>query len=146
MMSKVKYDQPGLWKEEKIMALNILIVDDSSLTRKAIKRILGMLELQIGQILEAENGLDALKVLDGSKVDLVLADLNMPQMGGVEMIHKMKMTENTRSIPVVIISTESSMARIKELLAQGVKDYLHKPFAPEEFRNIISHTLERVYD
>ena len=128
------------------MAINILIVDDSSLTRKAIKRILGMVELEIGEILEAENGLSALKVLDESKVDLVLADLNMPQMGGVEMIHKMKMAENTRSIPVVIISTESSMARIKELLAEGVKDYLHKPFAPEEFRNIISHTLERIYD
>lgn len=128
------------------MALNILIVDDSSLTRKAIRRILSMVELEIGEILEAENGLSALKVLDESKVDLVLADLNMPQMGGVEMIHKMKSTETMRSIPVVIISTESSMARIKELLAQGVKDYLHKPFAPEEFRNIIFHTLERIYD
>lgn len=126
------------------MAVNILIVDDSCLTRKAIKRIIGMIDLEIGEIYEADNGIDALEILDRSKVDLVLADLNMPQMGGVEMIQKMKTAETTRSIPVVIISTESSMTRIKELLAQGVKDYLHKPFAPEEFRNIISHTLERI--
>jgi two-component system chemotaxis response regulator CheY len=126
------------------MAMNILIVDDSSLTRKAIRRTIGMLNMEIGEIYEAENGCVALKKMDEVRVDLVLADLNMPEMGGIEMIHKMKSLETMRSIPVVIISTESSMARIKELLAQGVKDYLHKPFAPEEFRNIIAHTMERI--
>jgi two-component system chemotaxis response regulator CheY len=128
------------------MAMNILIVDDSSLTRKAIRRTIGMIDLEIGEIFEAENGSLALKVMDESRIDLVLADLNMPEMGGIEMIQRMRSTETTRSIPVVIISTESSMARIKELLSQGVKDYLHKPFAPEEFRNIISHTMETIHD
>jgi YesN/AraC family two-component response regulator len=128
------------------MAMNILIVDDSYLTRKAIRRTIGMIDLEIGEIFEAENGSLALKVMDESRIDLVLADLNMPEMGGIEMIQRMKSAETTRSIPVVIISTESSMARIKELLSQGVRDYLHKPFAPEEFRNIISHTLETIHD
>jgi two-component system chemotaxis response regulator CheY len=128
------------------MAMNILIVDDSALTRKAVRRIIGMLNMEIGEIFEADNGLSALKLMDESRVDLVLADLNMPEMGGIEMIRRMKSAETTRSIPVVIISTESSMARIKELLAQGVRDYLHKPFAPEEFRNIISHTMESIHD
>jgi two-component system chemotaxis response regulator CheY len=128
------------------MAMNILIVDDSSLTRKAIRRIIGMINMEIGQIFEADNGVSALKIMDESRIDLVLADLNMPEMGGIEMIHRMKSAETTRSIPVVIISTESSMTRIKELLAQGVRDYLHKPFAPEEFRNIISHTMESIHD
>jgi two-component system chemotaxis response regulator CheY len=128
------------------MAMNILIVDDSSLTRKAIRRIIGMIDIELGEILEAESGVSALKIMDEAKVGLVLADLNMPEMGGIEMIQRMKAAETTRSIPVVIISTESSMARIKELLAQGVRDYLHKPFAPEEFRNIISHTLGSLHD
>lgn len=128
------------------MAMNILIVDDSSLTRKAIRRIIGMINMEIGQIFEADNGVSALKIMDEARIDLVLADLNMPEMGGIEMIHRMKSAETTRSIPVVIISTESSMTRIKELLAQGVRDYLHKPFAPEEFRNIISHTMESIHD
>jgi response regulator RpfG family c-di-GMP phosphodiesterase len=128
------------------MVMNILIVDDSSLTRKAIRRTLGMIDLEFGEIFEAENGSLALKVMDESRIDLVLADLNMPEMGGIEMIQRMKSGETTRSIPVVIISTESSMTRIKELLSQGVRDYLHKPFAPEEFRNIISHTMESRHD
>jgi len=116
------------------MALNVLIVDDSSLTRKKIKRIIEMANLDVGQFLEAENGTEALKVLDEANVDLVLADLNMPEMGGAEMVRQMKTSEATKSIPVVVVSTESRTTRIKDLLAEGVKDYLHKPFTPEEFK------------
>ncbi|MHC4423142.1 MAG: response regulator [Planctomycetota bacterium] len=119
------------------MALNVLIVDDSSLTRKRIKRIIEMANLDVGQFLEAGNGVEALKVLDEASVDLVLADLNMPEMGGAEMVRRMKSSEATKSIPVVVVSTESRTTRIKDLLAEGVKDYLHKPFTPEEFREIM---------
>lgn len=119
------------------MALNILIVDDSRITRTSIQHIISMVDLEIGQILEAENGQEALKVLTEADVDLVLADLNMPKMGGAEMIRHMKSSEATKSIPVVVVSTESRTTRIKNLLAEGVKEYLHKPFTPEEFRQII---------
>ena len=119
------------------MALNILIVDDSSLTRKRIRRIIEMTDLDVGQFLDAENGAEALNFLKQSNVDLVLSDLNMPKMGGVEMVHRMKGCEATRSIPVVVVSTESKTTRIKELLAEGVRDYLHKPFTPEEFKESI---------
>lgn len=119
------------------MAWNILIVDDSSLTRKRIKRIIEMACLDVGRFLEAENGMEALEILDEANINLVLADLNMPEMGGAEMIRQMKTSEVTRSIPVVVVSTESRTTRIKDLLAEGVKDYLHKPFTPEEFREIM---------
>ena len=125
------------------MALNVLIVDDSSLTRKKIRRIIEMVELDIGQFLEAGNGLEAMKILDETKVDLVLADLNMPGMGGAEMIHQMKTDETKRAIPVVVVSTESRTTRIKQLLADGVKDYLHKPFTPEEFKEIMHTVLSK---
>jgi two-component system chemotaxis response regulator CheY len=123
------------------MAYNILIVDDSVLTRTAIKRIIRMIGIEVGQLLEAADGREALKVLDTQSVDLVLADLNMPQMNGVELIHEIKKQRNHADIPVVMVTTESSMARIKELLAEGVKDYLHKPFTPEEFRTVIDRAL-----
>ena len=123
------------------MALNILIVDDSSLTRKAIKRIIDMLGLDVGQILEAENGAEALKILSETKVDLVLADLNMPEMGGIEMIYHMRGNEATKDIPVVVVSTESSTTRIEGLLANGAKAYLHKPFTPEEVKEVITQTV-----
>lgn len=121
------------------MAWNILIVDDSSLTRKRIRRIIEMAGLDVGQFLDAGNGAEALKILEQSNVDLVLSDLNMPEMSGAEMVHRMKSAQATKSIPVVVVSTESKTARIKELLAEGVKDYLHKPFVPEEFKEVMEN-------
>lgn len=123
------------------MAWNILIVDDSALTRKAIRRIINMIGLDAGQILEAENGSDALQVIDDEHIDLVLADLNMPVMSGMEMIFHMRGNENSKSIPVIIVSTESSTTRIEGLLADGAKGYLHKPFTPEKFREILTHAI-----
>ena len=123
------------------MALNVLIVDDSALTRKAIKRIISMIDLETDEALEAENGSEALEVLEQSNVDLVLADLNMPIMSGMEMIYHMRGNEATKSIPVIIVSTESSTTRVEKLLADGVKDYLHKPFTPEKLKEIITRTL-----
>ena len=123
------------------MSLNILIVDDSSLTRKAIRRIIDMIDLGVEQILEAENGSEALKVLDTANIDLVLADLNMPEMTGIEMIYRMRDNEATKDIPVVLVTTESSTTRIEGLLANGAKAYLHKPFTPEELKKVITQAL-----
>ncbi|HEG42798.1 MAG TPA: response regulator [Phycisphaerales bacterium] len=123
------------------MSYNILIVDDSSLTRVAIKRIIDMVDVDAKDILEACNGVEALDVLSKNDVDLVLADLNMPEMGGVELIQKMKESDNLAGIPVIVVSTESSTTRVKELVEDGIKDFLHKPFTPEEFRVILAKNL-----
>lgn len=123
------------------MNLNILIVDDSALTRKAIRRIIDMIGLEVDEILEAGNGSEALGILGDHNVDLVLADLNMPVMDGFEMIYKMRGDEATKNIPVVIVSTESSATGIEKLLADGVSDYLHKPFKPEQFKEVIERTV-----
>ncbi len=115
------------------MACNILIVDDSAITRSVIKRVINMVGLEVGEILEADNGLSALKVLDEHHVDLVLADLNMPEMGGAQLAHEMQEAEATKSIPVAVVTSEPNTIRVKQLLSDGIKDYLHKPFTPEEF-------------
>ena len=124
------------------MSYNVLIVDDSVLTRAAIKRIIDMVDLDVGDVLEAENGVEAFKVLGSNSIDVVLADLNMPEMGGVELVHKMKSDDAYSDIPVIVVSTESSVTRIKELLGEGIKDFLHKPFTPEEFRATLAKNLE----
>jgi two-component system chemotaxis response regulator CheY len=121
--------------------VNILVVDDSTLTRKAIRRIIEMTGLEVGTILEAENGRQALEVLQKGGIDLVLADLNMPEMGGIEMIYHMWGNDALRGIPVVVISTESSTTRIEGLIANGAKDYLHKPFTPEQMKRIIERSI-----
>jgi len=123
------------------MSMNVLIVDDSSLTRKAIRRIIDMLDLDTENILEAGNGARALEILGQTRVDLVLADLNMPVMDGIEMIYHMRGSEDTKGIPVVIVSTESSQTRIEKLLSDNVKDYLHKPFKPEDFKEVIENAI-----
>ena len=124
------------------MALNILIVDDSKLTRRAIRRIIGMLELDVGELIEAEDGLEAIEKIKGPvKIDLVLADLNMPKMTGIEMIYHLRGEEATKSIPVVIVSTESSTTRVEALLADGAVDFLHKPFTPEQIREVLQRTV-----
>ena len=123
------------------MGLNILIVDDSSLTRKAIRRIIDMIDLDAELTLEAEDGQKALEVIAENHIDLVLADLNMPVMDGMEMIYNLRGDEKTKSIPVVIVSTESSTARVEKLLAEGVNNYLHKPFTPEKLKDIITQTI-----
>ena len=125
------------------MGLKVLIVDDSALTRKAIKRVFDMLGMDIEQVVEAEHGLAALNILLSGETnfDLVLTDLNMPTMNGIELIYKMRGNPTTKSIPVVVVSTESSSTRIEGLLADGIDNYLHKPFTPEKLKEIINQTI-----
>ena len=123
------------------MSYNILIVDDSSLTRVAIKRIIDMADIDVKEVLDACNGQEALELLSENEIDMVLADLNMPEMSGMELIEKMQESEDMASIPVIVVSTESSTTRVNDLIEDGIKGFLHKPFTPEEFRTILSKNL-----
>lgn len=123
------------------MAVNVLIVDDSLLTRTAIKRVIGMLDVPVDDVFEAGNGKEAIDILNQKSVGLVLADLNMPEMNGVELVRYMQQDEKLSKIPVVVVSTESSTTRIEQLMDVGIKGYLHKPFQPEDFKTIITENL-----
>lgn len=125
------------------MAYNILLVDDSETVRAIISKTLHLAGVETGKILEAANGRDALALLESEWIDLVFADINMPVMGGVEMIDKMHQDGLLKTVPVVIVSTEGSRARIDELMAKGVRAYIRKPFTPEAIRNVIEEVLER---
>lgn len=123
------------------MAIDILIVDDSPVMRGMVKRVLLMLETDFGTIHEAENGAEGIDVLGREDIDLAIIDINMPVMGGEEMIERMRAEPRWVQLPVIVISTESSQTRIARLAAQGVR-FLHKPFAPEQIRDIMSELLE----
>lgn len=118
------------------MALNILVVDDSGVMRKMIIKTLKMCGIDVGEILEAENGVEGLKQLEKNWVDLVLVDINMPVMDGETMIDHMKQNPVTRDLPVVVVSTESSQSRI-EVLEQKSSGFVHKPFNPELIKDVI---------
>ncbi len=125
------------------MQLNILVVDDSKVTRKMIGRTLAMAGIPIGNLVEAENGLEGLKkmralnLMQRDPFDVVIADINMPEMNGIEMIENMNDDPQLRGIPVVVVSTEGSQTRIEELRGLGVHAYIRKPFAPEDVRDMI---------
>jgi two-component system, chemotaxis family, chemotaxis protein CheY len=123
------------------MGYNILIVDDSMIIRKMIAKTLNISGLDIGEIFFAENGKQALKQLKENWVDIVFADINMPEMNGIEMIEEMHKEDLIGSIPVVIISTERSRERIESLKAMGIRAYLRKPFVPEEFSHVVRELL-----
>jgi two-component system, chemotaxis family, chemotaxis protein CheY len=124
------------------MGYNVLIADDSMIIRKMIAKTLNISGLDIGEIFFAENGRQALKKLKENWVDIVFADINMPEMNGIEMIKEMRKEDPIGSIPVVIISTERSRERIESLKALGIKAYLHKPFIPEEFSHVVRKLLQ----
>lgn len=120
------------------MALSILIVDDSKVMRSVIRRILDMCSMDINELYEASNGKEALDILGKNLIDLILADLNMPVMDGVEMIERMKDDGLLKTIPVIVVSTDGNEARIEELKSKGVRAFIRKPFTPEIIVSVIS--------
>jgi two-component system chemotaxis response regulator CheY len=123
------------------MAHNILIVDDSATTRALVRRAVALSGIETGDIHEAEDGMAALETLGIHPVDLVLADLHMPHMGGIEMTQRILADQKTRDIPVVIISAEPDPQRLEELKKQGVRAWLRKPFTPERVRDVVQEVM-----
>ncbi len=122
------------------MAMNVLVVDDSSVMRTIIIKTLRMSKLDLGEVLEATNGQEALAVLDRHWIDLALVDINMPVMDGEEMLNSLRQNPATADLPIIIVSTEGSETR-KERLAQKKAGFVHKPFTPETLRLAILRTI-----
>ena len=111
------------------MSATILVVDDSATTRSLVASYLaGWGEVEV---LEAASGFEALRVLPSRAVDLIVTDINMPDINGLELISFVRANPNYRHIPVVIISTENSAEDRKRGLELGASGYLVKPFAAE---------------
>ncbi len=123
------------------MGINILVVDDSKIIRGVITKTLNLSGVDIGNIYEANNGKEALEVLKNNWVDLILTDINMPEMNGVELIEEINKDDILKTIPIAIISTEGSQTRVEELKSKGVKAYLRKPFTPESLKKMIIDLL-----
>jgi two-component system chemotaxis response regulator CheY len=123
------------------MAFNILIVDDSLSMRAVIKKIIGMSGIRTDQCHEAQNGREALEVLAGNWVDIILSDINMPEMNGIEFLKALRSDQLFKDIPLVFISTEANAERIKEAAQLGAGGFLKKPFVPEELRKLLYEVL-----
>lgn len=116
------------------MDLNILIVDDSAAIRKILIRALAQTELPIGEVHEASDGVEALKILGSNQVRLVLSDINMPNMDGLQLLKQLRETPNWKQLSVVMITTEGSQAKVLEAVELGAKGYLRKPFTADQIK------------
>ena len=123
------------------MSGNILIVDDSVTVRQMVKRTLAMAGLDIGEIYEAGNGIEALAQLADHHVDVMMVDINMPTMNGIKLLERIKQSERLKDIPIVIASTEGSETRIEQLRRDGAFGYVRKPFKPEQVRDVLTPLL-----
>lgn len=120
--------------------LSILVVDDSATMRSMIQRIIRISGLPVENFYEAGNGQEALAILKENRVDLMLVDLNMPVMNGMELIQAVRGKIEFAEMPIVVVSTESSATRIADLAALGL-GFVHKPFTPEQVRQVILKAL-----
>ena len=123
------------------MSCNVMIVDDSPILRKAIKKVVRLAGIEEDRIHEAGNGRDALTILETVWIDLVLLDLNMPVMDGEQFAQELRKRPELQGVAVVIVSTEANKDRLQRLRDLGIVDSLRKPFEPEDLCKMISKVL-----
>jgi two-component system chemotaxis response regulator CheY len=116
------------------MPLDVMIVDDSAAIRKILRRVLAQAEVPMGEIHEASDGVEAFEVLKTQAVQLILCDINMPNMDGIELLEKVKGTESLRDVPFLMVTTEGSQARVMQALELGAVGYVKKPFTAAQIK------------
>lgn len=121
--------------------IRTLIVDDSSVMRKIVERSLRQAGLNLTSVLEASNGAEALAAVESNKVDLILCDINMPVMDGLEFVKQLAALENGKGIPVVMITTEGSEGHVVQALSAGARGYIRKPFTPDQVKEHVLPVL-----
>ena len=116
------------------MAVDILIVDDSAAIRKILQRVLLQTGMPIGKIMEAGDGVEALAALKVYSIGLILSDINMPNMDGLQLLSALKASAEHKNIPVLMITTEGAQAKVLEAVTLGAVGYVRKPFTADQIK------------
>jgi two-component system chemotaxis response regulator CheY len=120
-------------------AKNILIVEDSATTRALIRAVIE--DMEDFNIVEAGSGFEALKLLPTQEFNLVITDVNMPDINGLELIHFIKSNPRYSHIPLIIVSTERSEEDKKRGIALGAMSYITKPFKAQELQEVVKQAI-----
>jgi len=123
------------------MGKSLMIVDDSATMRKIIMRTVRMSGLEFDRTEEAGSGVEALEKLQAASVDVILCDINMPEMNGTELVKKARELPSCAGTKIVMVSTESAQDLINQVLADGADGYITKPFTPEKFQEKLTPLL-----
>ena len=116
------------------MALDVMIVDDSAAIRKILQRVLTQLQVPLGEVHEAADGREALELLKTKSVGLIFSGINMPNMDGIELLTQLKASDVHKAVPIVMVATEGSQAKVLQALQLGAIGYLRKPFTAEQIK------------
>ena len=119
-------------------AMNILVCEDNVMTLKTIEFALKKAGYVVFKALDGDQGI---RLLEEEEIDLVITDINMPEMNGEEMIERIKANPDTEDLAIIVVSTESSETRI-ELLQKKGAGFVHKPFTPEILREAVLNRIE----
>lgn len=116
------------------MALDVLIVDDSAAIRKILQRVLVQADVALGKVIEANDGNEALERLKSQSVGLILSDINMPNMDGLELLARLRADAAWKSVPIIMVTTEGSQNKVMQALQLGANGYVRKPFTAEQIK------------
>ena len=116
------------------MPLDLLIVDDSAAIRKILERVLRQAGIPIGNVHHSGDGVEAIDTLGKQNVGLILADINMPNMDGLELLGKVKAKTEWQDIPVIMVTTESSQTKVMQAVELGPAGYIRKPFTADQIK------------
>lgn len=116
------------------MPVDVLIVDDSAAIRKILQRVLVQADVPLGQVVEAGDGVEALARLKETKVGLILSDINMPNMDGLQLLSAVKADEGLKSVPFIMVTTEGGSSKVMEAVNLGAVGYVKKPFTAEQIK------------
>jgi two-component system chemotaxis response regulator CheY len=121
-------------ERQREMALDVLIVDDSAAIRKILHRVLVQADVMLGKVHEAGDGSEALEKLKTEKVGLILSDINMPNMDGIEFLTRLKADDAFKNVPILMVTTEGSQAKVMQALELGAAGYVKKPFTADQIK------------
>ena len=121
-----------------------LIVYDSSVMRKIVERSLRQAGLESLVVFEAGSGVEGLEILKSREVDLILSDINMPSMDGLEFVRQLRSQQLAPEVPVVMITTESSEEHVRQAIEAGAKGYIRKPFTADQVKQRVLPLLSTV--
>ena len=116
------------------MPRNVLIVDDSAAIRKILQRVLRQAEVPLGSLYEAGDGVQALEAMKNNSIDLVLSDINMPNMDGLQLLAQIRANPQWHGVRVLMITTEGNQARVMEAVGLGAAGYVRKPFTADQIK------------
>ena len=129
-------ESDSLWISTYLLSMTLRAI------RKILVRVLSQTDLPIKNLHEANDGSEALKILEDNDVSLVLSDINMPNVDGIELLTRIRASPKWKQLSVVMITTEGSQAKVMEAVQLGAKGYVRKPFTAEQIKEKVLSCLK----